>query len=144
MYIQKSLTLRYTAHALNLLNSHSFFNVGLTHCFFFLRILSIFNTHARGEGRRFFKETYSGVYPKGPNSWIHSTGFKPLKLTLILQSSKCWEEEGKKTTHSMPPSSTVNMELVVMLWHEWEGAWGGKPNRSGLKRKFYSFSLRFV
>ena len=37
---------------------------------FFFRILSIFNSHMRGEGRRFFKETYSDVYPKGPNSWI--------------------------------------------------------------------------
>ena len=33
----------------------------------------------------FFKETYSDVYPKGPNSWIHNTGFKPLLLTLIFQ-----------------------------------------------------------
>ena len=31
-----------------------------------------------GDGRRFFKEIYSGVYPKRPNSWIHSTGFKLL------------------------------------------------------------------
>ena len=53
--------------------------------FFLLRILSIFNTHTRGEGRKFFKETYSGVYLKGPNSWIYSTGFKPILLTLILQ-----------------------------------------------------------
>ena len=31
-----------------------------------IRILNIFNTHReRGES---FKETYSGVYPKGPNS----------------------------------------------------------------------------
>ena len=50
-----------------------------------MRILSIFNTHTRGEGIRLFKETYSGVYPKRPNSWIHSTGFKPLLLTLIFQ-----------------------------------------------------------
>jgi len=35
---------------------------------FFLRILSIFNTHTRGEGRRFFKEIYSRVYPKISNS----------------------------------------------------------------------------
>ena len=47
--------------------------------FFFLRILSIFNTHTHGErGEGFFKETYSSVYPKGPNSWIHSTSFKSL------------------------------------------------------------------
>ena len=30
VYIQKGLTLEYTAHALNLFNSHSFSNVGLT------------------------------------------------------------------------------------------------------------------
>ena len=42
------------------------------------RILIIFNTHIEGEERRFFKETYNGVYPKGPNLWIHSTDFKPL------------------------------------------------------------------
>ena len=35
-----------------------------TKCFFF-RILSIFNTHIEGEGRRFFKEIYSGVIQKG-------------------------------------------------------------------------------
>ena len=35
MYIQKSLTLGYTAQTLNLYNSHSFSNVGLTHYFFF-------------------------------------------------------------------------------------------------------------
>ena len=33
MYIQKDLTL--AAQALNLFNLHSFFNVGLTHYFFF-------------------------------------------------------------------------------------------------------------
>ena len=33
----------------------------------------------------FFKETYSGVFPKGPNSWIYSIKFKPLLLTLIFQ-----------------------------------------------------------
>ena len=33
----------------------------------------------------FFKKTYSGVYPKEPNSWIHSTCFKLLLLTLIFQ-----------------------------------------------------------
>ena len=61
VYIQKGLTLEYTAHALNLFNSHSFFNVGLTYSFFFFfRILNILiHTHEeRGEG---FKETYSGV-----------------------------------------------------------------------------------
>ena len=43
--------------------------------FFFLRILSIFNTHmGRGE-KVFFKQTYNGVYPKGSNSWIYNTGF---------------------------------------------------------------------
>ena len=84
MYIQNGVTLGYTTQTLNLFNLHSFSNVGLTHCFFFLRILSI-NTHTRGEGRRFFKEIYSGVYPKWPNSWIHNTGFKPLLLTLIFQ-----------------------------------------------------------
>ena len=31
-----------------------------------------------GDGRRFFKEIYSGVYPKRPNFLIHSTGFKLL------------------------------------------------------------------
>ena len=29
----------------------------------------------RGQG---LKETYSGINPKEPNSWIHSIGFKPL------------------------------------------------------------------
>ena len=36
--------------------------------------LSIFNTHIR-ERREGLKDTDSGVYPKGPNSWIHSIGF---------------------------------------------------------------------
>ena len=30
------------------------------------------------------RETYCDVYPKGPNSWIHNIGFKPLLLTLIF------------------------------------------------------------
>ena len=33
----------------------------------------------------FFKKTYSGVYPKEPNFWIHGTCFKLLLLTLIFQ-----------------------------------------------------------
>ena len=58
-----------------------------TSFFFSFRILSIFNTHThtQGEGRRFFKETYSDIYPKWLNSWIHNTGFKPRLLTLIFQ-----------------------------------------------------------
>ena len=39
----------------------------------------------RGEKVFFFLETYSGIYPKRSNSWIHSTDFKPLLLTLIFQ-----------------------------------------------------------
>ena len=35
VYIQKGLTLGYTAHVLNFFNSHLFFIVVLTHCFFF-------------------------------------------------------------------------------------------------------------
>ena len=38
----------------------------------------------QGERGRIFKEIYGGVYPKGPNSWIHSTDFKHLFLTLIF------------------------------------------------------------
>ena len=45
--------------------------------FFFFIILNIFNTHTYGEMREDLKKTYSGVYQKGPNSWIHSTNFKP-------------------------------------------------------------------
>ena len=50
-----------------------------------MKILSIFNTHTREEGREFFKETYSDVYPKEPYSLIYSTCFKHLLLTLIFQ-----------------------------------------------------------
>ena len=35
VYIQKGLTLEYTVQTLNLFNSHSFSNIGLTHYFFF-------------------------------------------------------------------------------------------------------------
>ena len=35
VYIQKGLTLEYTVQTLNLFNSHSFLNIGLTHYFFF-------------------------------------------------------------------------------------------------------------
>ena len=48
---------------------------------FFFRSLSIFNTYM-GEENVFFKETYSCIYPKKPNSWIQSTCFKSLYLTL--------------------------------------------------------------
>ena len=36
VYIQKNLTLGYRAHDLNLFNTHSIFNMILTHYFFFL------------------------------------------------------------------------------------------------------------
>ena len=36
--------------------------------FFFLRIL-IINTHTRKQEKKFFKETYSGVYPEWPKSY---------------------------------------------------------------------------
>ena len=52
---------------------------------YLFRILSIFNTHTERSDKFFFKETYSGVYPKTPNSWIYSTRFKPLLLTFIFQ-----------------------------------------------------------
>ena len=52
--------------------------------FFSFENTKYFNTHTRGEGGKFFKETYSDVYPKYSNSWIHNTDFKPLKLTLIF------------------------------------------------------------
>ena len=45
--------------------------------FFFWRILSIL-THTQWERREGFKESNNTVYPKGPNSWIHRTDFKPL------------------------------------------------------------------
>ena len=45
----------------------------------------IHNIGFKGKGRRFFKEIYSGVYPKGPNSWIHNTSFKPLLFIFIFQ-----------------------------------------------------------
>ena len=51
VYIQNGLTLGYIAHTLNLFNSHSFSNMGLTHYFFFFWILSIL-THIRGEEKR--------------------------------------------------------------------------------------------
>ena len=50
VYIQNGLTLGYTAQVLNLFNSHSFSNVGLTHYFFLLRILNIL-IHIQEEGR---------------------------------------------------------------------------------------------
>ena len=49
-------------------NTGFFFNL-------FLRILSILtraHTHTHGERGEGFKETDSDVYPKGPNSYIHS------------------------------------------------------------------------
>ena len=46
--------------------------------FFWLRKLSIL-IHTKGDREEGFKETISGVYPKGPNSWIHSTSFKFLE-----------------------------------------------------------------
>ena len=39
------------------------------------------------EKKSFFKETYSGVYPKWPNSWIHRTDFKPLLTIFITEKS---------------------------------------------------------
>ena len=48
VYIQNDLTLGYIAYILNLFNSHSFSNMGLTHFFFFNT--KYFNAHTgRGE-----------------------------------------------------------------------------------------------
>ena len=58
----KGLTFRYTAHVLNLFYSYSFFNVGLTHYFFFLRILSIFNTHIHGKRGEGFLKKFTVMY----------------------------------------------------------------------------------
>ena len=55
--------------------------------FFFFENTKYFQ-HTYGEmGECFFKETYSGIYPKGSNSWIYSTNFKHFLLTLFLR--KC-------------------------------------------------------
>ena len=63
VYIQNDLTLGYTVQALNIFNSYSFSNVGLTHCFFFLEYL-VFLTAIHGERGECLKETNSGVYRK--------------------------------------------------------------------------------
>ena len=42
--------------------------------FFFFKNTKNFNTH-KGRGEKIFKETNSGVYLKGYNSWIHNTDF---------------------------------------------------------------------
>ena len=68
VYIQKSLTFEHTAQTLNLYNLHSFFNVGLTHCFFFSEYSILTHTHTQKErGEKDFKKTNSSVYLKGPN-----------------------------------------------------------------------------
>ena len=77
MYIQNGLTLGYTVQTLNLFNSHSFSNVGLTHSFFFFRILNIL-TYTHREREEGLKETDSGIYSKGLNSLIHNIDFKSL------------------------------------------------------------------
>ena len=46
VHISKGLTLRYTAHTLNIFSSHFFSNVGLTYCFFFCEY-KYFNMHTR-------------------------------------------------------------------------------------------------
>ena len=66
IYIQKYLTLGYTIQVLNLFNSHSFSNVGLTHIH-----------EERGEG---LKETDSGVYRKGPMILVLKLREKLMKL----------------------------------------------------------------
>ena len=45
---------------------HVFIYVYIYIYIYTLKILSIFNTHTRGERKMFFKETYSGIYPKEP------------------------------------------------------------------------------
>ena len=50
---------------------------------FFFRILSIL-THTQGERRQGFKESNSGVYPKGHNSWIHNTEWWIVMVILML------------------------------------------------------------
>ena len=42
--------------------------------FFFVENAKYFLTHTRREGRKFFKETYSGVYSKEPKTLIILVG----------------------------------------------------------------------
>ena len=105
MYIQKGLT--------------------LGSIYFFFRILSIFNTHIQGEGRMFFKEIYSGVYPKLSNSQIHSIIFKLLLLKLIflykINPSKMLELplfHGKIQHHSPMPMIVNSFALISNVQHK--------------------------
>ena len=55
--------------------------------YIYFRILSIFNTHTWGEEIRFFKETYSDIYPKGPRySHIYKIKLKILNNIILYFS----------------------------------------------------------
>ena len=58
-----------------------FYDILFIYELFFLNT-KYFNTcRERGEN---FKQTDSGVYPKGLNSWIHNIGFKEVKRLIIF------------------------------------------------------------
>ena len=56
--------------------------------FFFFRIVSIFNTHTEKEDKVFLKETYSGVYPKGPIFFELIIKFVPNNFSRTIFSCK--------------------------------------------------------
>ena len=69
-------------------NNNSYYVAHYLVVFFFFFENTKYFQHTYGEmGECFFKETYSGIYPKGSNSWIYSTDFKHFLLTLFLR--KC-------------------------------------------------------
>ena len=61
-------------------HTHTHFYLSIYHFFFYNT--KYFYTQTRGEN--VLKITDSSVYPKGYNSWIHSTNFKPLYLSIYL------------------------------------------------------------
>ena len=56
--------------------------------FFFFRIVTIFNTHTEKDDKVFFKETYSGVYPKGPIFFELIIKFVPNNFSRTIFSCK--------------------------------------------------------
>ena len=83
MYIQKGLTLGYTAQTLNLFKSHSFFDVGLAY-YFFVRIRSIL-THTEGRRRQLLLVVYTYGTRINYDSCIH------LKFIVIYTSRSLYQ-----------------------------------------------------
>ena len=120
MYIQNSLTLRYTIQTLNLFNSHSFSSMWLTHYFIFYFFVenTKYLTHTlvgRGEKEIVEGHLWKAQWKEKPND----EGRKKLTMWIVKK-------------RPLGPSGRNNGSLAQQRIH---GPWKGKRAQRSQERK---------